>query len=245
MSENTSENKSEATEEKVVQKPKSVKKTYYVKGVSFDTIEEYVAIRKHQPGFTVDTHIFQTVSLETEYATKEEAIRKLWETIPELDPKEAFKNYASNAQRLMTVLSIMGPEKTFKAMNSTLIDEQTVVKVQKRTFLKDAASLNFEGKKTEKSPSVNSDLFETKEVTYNDTYKLHKIEKSIFGESVLEQDIFVLQVECPSTHQNYFIFVDSTEPQCQDAMGAVAWTMVKDNGECLTKEEYMKLQAEA
>jgi hypothetical protein len=52
-------------------------------------------------------------------------------------------------------------------------------------------------------------------------------------------------VECPSTHNHYFIFVDSEEPQCQDAIGAVAWTMVKDNGSCLTKEEYLELQAEA
>jgi hypothetical protein len=64
-------------------------------------------------------------------------------------------------------------------------------------------------------------------------------------ESGLEKPIYVLQVECPSTHNHYFIFVDSDEPQCQDAIGAVAWTMVKDDGSCLSKKEYMELQAEA
>ena len=244
MSENKSEN-TENTETKEPQKPKSVKKTYYIKGVSFDTIEEYVAIRKHQAGFTVDTHIFQTNALETEYATKEAEIRNLWETVEAMDPKDAFKNYASNAQRLMTVMSLMGPEKTFKALDSKVMDKQTVVKTQKRTFVKDPAKLNFISAKMEKSPSVASDVFETEDVTYNDTYTLHKIDKSIFGESTLDHDVVVLQVECPSTHQHYYIFVDSTEPQCQDAIGAVAWTMVKDDGTCLTKEEYMKLQSEA
>lgn len=226
--------------------PKSIKKTYYVKGVSFDTIEEYVAIRKHQADFTVETHVFQTNALETDYATKEAEIRSLWEKIEPMSPQEAFSKYSSNAQRLMTVLSIMGPEKTFKAMDSKVIDQQTIVKKQKRTFIKDVTSVNFESKKKEKSPSIASDLFETKEVTYNDTYTLYKIDKSSFGErSSLENDVVVLQVECPSTHQHYYIFVDSNEPQCQDAIGAVAWTMVKDNGDCLTKEEYMELQSEA
>lgn len=226
--------------------PKSIKKTYYIKGVSFDTIEEYVAIRKHQADFSVETHVFQTNALETEYSTKEAEIRNLWDTIEEMSPAQAFEKYSSNAQRLMTVLSIMGPEKTFKAMDSKVVDKQTVIKKQKRTFLKDIAAVNFESKKKEKSPSLASDLFEIKEVTYNDTYTLHKINKKSFGEnSALESDVYVLQVECPSTHQKYFIFVDSNNEQCQDAIGAVAWTMVKDNGDCLTKEEYMELQSEA
>ncbi len=234
------------TTETPVQKvaPKTITKTYYIKGVAFETINEYVAIRKHQAEFTVDTHLFQTKALETEYSTKEEEIRHLWETVEPMDPREAFEKYSSNAQRLMTVMSIMGPEKTFKALKSKLFDEQTIVKTQKRTFLK--GDIDFGKTKTEKSPSVSSSLFETKEVTYNDTYKLHVIDKSVFGETTsLENDIFVLEVQCPSTHQHYFIFVDGTIEQCRDAIGAVAWTMVKDNGDCLTKEEYMKLQSEA
>ncbi len=126
------------TTETPVQKvaPKTITKTYYIKGVAFETINEYVAIRKHQAEFTVDTHLFQTKALETEYSTKEEEIRHLWETVEPMDPREAFEKYSSNAQRLMTVMSIMGPEKTFKALKSKLFDEQTIVKTQKRTFLK-------------------------------------------------------------------------------------------------------------
>ncbi len=240
----TKKNPAETTA--AVQKPKSVKKTYYIRGVAFDTIEEYVALRKHQPGFTVETHVAQTCALESEYSTKENEIRELWEDIPAMDPKDAFKKYSSNAQRLMTAMSLMGPEQTFKYLKSKIKDTQTIVKVQRRTFLKNESSLNFSRAKSDKSPSVASDLFETKEVTYNDTYTLHSIDKENFGNnSGLEEDVLVLQVQCPSTHQNYFIFVDSVEPQCQDAIGAVAWTMVKDNGECLSKEEYLKLQAEA
>lgn len=228
------------------QKPKSIKKTYYIKGVQIgESIEDYVAIRKHQADFGgVETHVFQTNALETEYATRVEEIRRLWETVPPMEPVEAFKKYSSNAQQLMTVMSIMGPEKTFKALKSEVFDKQTISKTQTRTFLK--GDLDFGKAKTEKAPSVSSDIFDKKEVTYNDTYTLFKIKKENFGEnSGLENDIFVLQVECPSTHQHYYIFVDGTEPQCQDAIGAVAWTMVKEDGTCLTKEEYMKLQSEA
>lgn len=240
------ENK-ESKETKTPQ-PISVVKSYFIKGVKFDLgLEEYVSIRKHQRDFSMEDHIFQTKALECEeFATKEEDIRAAWETVKPITALQAFKNYVSNSQRLMTVLSIMGPEATFKALKSKVKNEETVTKTQKRTFLKDNDSINFDQTKKEDSPSVASDLFEIKEVTYNDKYILHEVEADQFGEnSGLENPIYVLQVECPSTHQHYFIFVDSTEPQCQDAIGAVAWTMTKDNGDCLTREEYLTLQSEA
>lgn len=228
--------------------PIKVVKSFYIKGVQFSiNLEEYVSIRKHQRDFSMEDHLFQTRSLEIpQYSSKEEEIIAAWETVKPITPLQALKKFSSNAQQLMTVLSIMGPEATFKALKSKVKDQQTVVKTQKRTFLKDTSSMNFEKTKRENSPSVGSDLFETKEVTYNDTYTLHEVDHEQFGErSGLEKPIYVLQVECPSTHNHYFIFVDSDEPQCQDAIGAVAWTMVKDDGSCLTKEEYMKLQSES
>ena len=229
------------------QKPQSIVKSYYVKGIQFScSLEDYVAIRKHQRDFDVETHVFQTNSLDSEYATKEEEIRKAWDTVKPISAINAFKKYSSNAQQFMTVLSIMGPEITFKALKSAVKDTQTIVKTQQRTFLRDDSSIDFEKTKREDSPSVASDLFETREVTYNDTYTLHQINPEQFGmNSGLETPIYVLEVQCPSTHNHYFIFVDSQEEQCQDAIGAVAWTMVKDDGNCLTKEEYLELQSEA
>jgi hypothetical protein len=228
--------------------PLKVVKSFYIKGVQFNiTLEEYVSIRKHQRDFSMEEHLFQTRSLEMpDYTSKEKDITAAWENVKPITAIQALKKFASNSQQLMTVLSIMGPEATFKALKSKVKDEQTVVKTQMRTFLKDISSLNFEQTKRENSPSVGSDLFETKEVTYNDTYTLHEVDHEQFGkDSGLEKPIYVLQVECPSTHHHYFIFVDSDEPQCQDAIGAVAWTMVKDDGSCLTREEYMELQSEA
>lgn len=228
--------------------PKKVIKSFYIKGVKFDvSLDEYVSIRKHQRDFSLEEHLFQTRALEMpEFTTPEADIIKAWETVEPISAVQALQKFSSNAQQLMTVLSIMGPEATFKALNSTIKDQQTITKTQKRTFLKSDSSIDFGLTKSQNSPSVASDLFETKEVTYNDTYTLHEVDKEQFGEnSGLENPIYVLQVECPSTHNHYFIFVDSDEPQCQDAIGAVAWTMVKDDGSCLTKEEYMELQAEA
>jgi len=236
------------TEQIDLDKIKSVTKKYYIKNVSFDiSLEEYVSIRKHQRDFSLEKHLFQTRALELpQFTTPEPEIIKAWETVEAISPIDALTKFSSNSAQLMTVLSIMGPEATFKALNSTIKDEQTVTKTQLRTFLKDNASIDFENTKRQESPSVDSDLFETKEVTYNDKYILHELDIKQFGlDTNIEDPIYVLQVECPSTHQHYFIFVDSKEKQCQDAIGAVAWTMVKDNGECLTKEEYMQLQSEA
>jgi hypothetical protein len=228
--------------------PLKVSKTFYIKGIQFQiTLEEYVSIRKHQRDFSMEEHLFQTRSLEMpKYTTPEKDIIAAWENTKPITAIQALKKFHSNAQQLMIVLSIMGPEATFKALKSKVKDEQTIVKTQLRTFLKDNSSINFEQTKIQSSPSLGSDLFETKEVTYNDKYILHEVDHAQFGlDSGLEKPIYVLQVECPSTHHHYFIFVDSDEPQCQDAIGAVAWTMVKDDGSCLTKEEYMELQAEA
>jgi hypothetical protein len=232
--------------------PKTVSRSFYIKGVRFEiSLNEYVSIRKHQRDFSMEEHLFQTRSLEMpQFTTPEPDIIKAWETVKPITPVQAIKLFHNNSQQLMTVLSIMGPEATFKALKSKVKDQQTITKTQKRTFLKDDSSINFEKTKRENSPSVASDLFETKEVTYNDTYTLHEIDPSQFNssrtdETLLDNPIYVLQVECPSTHNHYFIFVDSEEPQCQDAIGAVAWTMIKDDGSCLTKDEYMKLQAEA
>ncbi len=228
--------------------PKKVTKSFYIKGVRFEiSLDEYVSIRKHQRDFSMEEHLFQTRALEMpEFTTPEPDIIKAWETVDPISAIQALKKFSSNAQQLMTVLSIMGPEATFKALKSKVKDQQTITKTQKRTFLKSDSSIDFTTTKKESSPSVASDLFETKEVTYNDTYTLHEVDKEQFGkDSGLENPIYVLQVECPSTHNHYFIFVDSEEPQCQDAIGAVAWTMVKDDGSCLSKEEYMELQAEA
>jgi hypothetical protein len=228
--------------------PKKVTKSFYIKGVRFEiSLDEYVSIRKHQRDFSMEEHLFQTRALEMpEFTTPEPDIIKAWETVEPISAIQALKKFSSNAQQLMTVLSIMGPEATFKALKSKVKDQQTITKTQKRTFLKSDSSIDFTTTKKESSPSVASDLFETKEVTYNDTYTLHEVDKEQFGkDSGLENPIYVLQVECPSTHNHYFIFVDSEEPQCQDAIGAVAWTMVKDDGSCLSKEEYMELQAEA
>ena len=228
--------------------PKTVSRSFYIKGVQFQIdLNTYVSIRKHQRDFSMEEHLFQTRALEMpEFTTPEPDIIKAWETVDPISAIQALKKFSSNAQQLMTVLSIMGPEATFKALKSKVKDQQTITKTQKRTFLKSDSSIDFTTTKKQSSPSVASDLFETKEVTYNDTYTLHEVDKEQFGkDSGLENPIYVLQVECPSTHNHYFIFVDSEEPQCQDAIGAVAWTMVKDDGSCLSKEEYMELQAEA
>lgn len=235
--------------------PKTISRSFYIKGVQFQIdLNTYVSIRKHQRDFSMEEHLFQTRALELpDFTSKEEDIIKAWETVEPITPVQAIKLFHGNAQQLMTVLSIMGPEATFKALKSKIKDQQTITKTQLRTFLKDDSSLDFEKTKRENSPSVSSDMFETKEVVYNDTYTLHEIDpaqfnsstQSRFGNVALDNPIYVLEVECPSTHNHYFIFVDSEEPQCQDAIGAVAWTMVKDDGSCLTKEEYLELQSEA
>jgi len=230
--------------------PIDIKKTYYIKGVLFDiSIEDYVAIRKHQSDFGgVEEHVSQTLALKVpQFTTPEDKIRHLWETTEPMSPQYAFEKFSSNSQQLMTVLSIMGAEHTLKLLKSEIIDRETITKTQMRTFIKDEISLNFENRKHQKEQTLPSDLFETREVQFNDTYTLYKINKEQFNKQrqLLEEDVVVLEVKCPSTQNNYYIFVDPNQEQCKTAIGAVAWTMVKENGDCLSREEYMNLQKES
>jgi len=221
-------------------------KKYYIKNVLFNiSLEEYVSIRKHQRDFSLEKHLFQTRSLELpQFSTPEADIINAWETVQPLSPIKAIQKFSGNATQFMIVLSIMGPEATFKALKSKIIDQQTIVKKQIRTFIKDNTQIDFQETKKQLTPTIDSNIFEKKEVTYNDTYTLYEIDSNQFNLN-LESPIYILKVNCPSTHENYFIFVDSDEPQCQDAIGAVAWTMVKDNGKCLTKKEYLELKSES
>ena len=227
-------------------KPTTISKSFFIKGVKFEiSLEEYVSIRKHQEDFTLDTHLFHTKCLETEYSSTPEEIIKAWETAKPISPAQAIKKFHGNSQQLMVVFSILGAESTFKILKSKIIDSQTISKTQTKTFVKEKFSINFGEIKTLDSPWLSSEIFETKEVSYEDKYTLHEINPDIFEKDLtLDNPIYVLQVECPSTHQYYYIFVDANHPQCQDAIGAVAWTMIKDNGEHLTKQEYLNLQSE-
>lgn len=227
-------------------KPIKIIKTYFIKGVKFEiSLEEYVSIRKHQEDFTLDTHLFHTKCLESEYSSTPEEITKAWETTKPISPTQAIKKFHNNSQQLMTVFSILGAESTMKVLKSKIIDSQTISKTQTKTFIKEKFSINFGEIKTKDSPWLDSEIFETKEVSYEDKYTLYEMDPSIFENDIqLDNPIYILQVECPSTHQYYYIFVDANHPQCQDAIGAVAWTMIKDNGEHLTRQEYINLQSE-
>lgn len=61
-----------------------------------------------------------------------------------------------------------------------------------------------------------------------DTYNLWKIKPSELG-LTLQNDIFAVQCWCPSTNNEYWIYVDHREERCtRSAKEAIAWTCVCD-----------------
>ena len=218
-----------------------ITKNYYIKGIKFDSIEEYIALKKIDPAFQVETFVGYVETLKSEHATPSDEIRRLWAATPALTPKEAISKYHANAQQLMLVLTLIGPENILSNLKAEKVDEQTITKTQLKTFLNSEDS--FENVKR-KDGYMSSDMFTRKEVTYDDVYQLYRIDKAEIA-AELDEDVYILRVQCPSTAQNYFIFVDAKDPQCKDAIGAVAWTMIKEDGSCLSKEEYLKISAES
>jgi len=165
--------------------------------------------------------------------TREEFKKKIENTIP-MTAADIFIKYHDNAEQMMRALSFINPEEIIKSTNASLINEETLTKTQERTFVKDQDSLfNMESE-------LNDDMFEVKDVTFDDTYKLYKIPGN---ELHLEEDAFVVACNCTSTGRKYFLFVE--EEFATTAIDAIASTLRDSKGERMTREEYLKIESES
>ncbi|NJO64811.1 MAG: hypothetical protein HC836_43775 [Richelia sp. RM2_1_2] len=221
-----------------------MRKTYYVNGIQVPTITDYLQIRKLDPEYTLDDFLRIFAKPDNPDATQPDELRKLWAEVSAFTPQEFVEKFHSNSEVLMTCFSIAGAEAALKGLKAKVINEETITKKQKRTKLK----AEFGGSEHNQKPRINADqklsanMFEEEIVVYKDTYKLHKIEKS---ELKTRKDIYVIECNCTSTDRKFFLFADSEDARCQKAIDAIAWTMRKPDGTCLTREEYITIEQES
>jgi len=238
-----SEKKENSTPNQELPKPKSAQISFHIMGIKFDSWEEAVAILKNDHEFTMESmkEFFQIFLQDWEEPYQpfiprwsDEDLIKNVESIKPITVQEAFTKYHKNAEQLMRVLSYIDPEEIVNNMKAEIVDEETLTKVQKRTVIKK------EFEKNDMKEALTEEMFETKEISYKDTYKLYKIGKE---ELKLEDDAYVVGCDCTTTGRKYYLFVE--EEFAKSAIGAIASTMRDANGVRLDREGYLKIEAES
>ena len=225
------------------QPPKSAQISYMCKGTKFDTLEEYIAIMKNDSEQDrkawMEDLIILTMEHEEQYQKfiprmTEDEIMDLVAKTPAITVAEAFHKYQSNSEQLMRVLSFLDPEEIVKSVNAKLINEETLSKTQVKTLIKEEFSKN------DMTKELSDDMFETKEITYDDHYALYQIEGKTLH---IDEDAYVVGCKCTTTGKNYFLFVE--EQFASDAITAIASTMRNDKGERMSRTEYLKIESES
>ncbi len=165
--------------------------------------------------------------------TREEFWNKI-NSVQAITASEIFVKYHENAEQMMRALSFIDPEEIVKTTQAELINEETLTKTQKRTFVKDQNALFNANAK------LNDDMFDVQEVTYEDNYKLYRIPSA---QLKLEEDAYVVGCNCTSTGRKYFLFVEAE--YAKTAVDAIASTMRDDKGNRMTREQYLEIESES
>lgn len=172
----------------------------------------------------------------------DELIINDWEMIKPMEASEAFLKYRNNEGKLMTAFKFIGPEKIFQQLGGELIDEFKITKTQKKLVAKNPEADKLLDRRS--NAPISRDDWEEVERTYEDTYRLYKITQEKLIECGLEsirKDMYLVQCQCPSTNEKYYIEVPSDESQCQTAQGAIAFTFEKEDGKRMTPEEWEEM----
>lgn len=90
-----------------------VVKSFYVHGISFDTLQEYVAIKKVTEGFTMQEQIDHTNSINHPDRTPEKKIIKAWESVKPMTLKKANKLYQDDPRKIKLIELLLNKEITW------------------------------------------------------------------------------------------------------------------------------------
>lgn len=208
---------------------------FYVRGITFETAEEMIRGYKTCPDVDYDELFGKYLSLETDEGIYNEAVEKcknLWDVCPPFTPSEVLKTYSDNAEKRMLLLSFFEPEEVVNDLESELIDIQTINKIQKKTTIE-----GFDNHSKIELKDVRPENIGTIEHVYDDTYELHKVSKEILG---TDDDVYYVKCKDASHEKYYYLFVEENT----DAISAIASTMRKENGEPISKEEYLAIVSE-
>jgi len=226
-------------------------KYFVIEGVNFNTIEEYISIKKNDENYNFS--IFKE-EFPTEFTTPsgyktfnpfvplEDNIEEFYNNIEPISASEALNKYMDNVERRMVIFSIMNPAEVIKDIGGELIDSQTVTKRRESTKLKSGEVVNEEKHKS-------MDMYSVEDVEFPDTYSLYKVESTVIGLDPSENDndkyVYILTMKDTSTERMYGLFIepDSEGVKNKDAILAIAETfqIPSTGGEMrpMTKEEYL------
>lgn len=210
--------------------------------VQFKDLVHFVRYFKTHPDFTLERLKEETklkqIHNEPEFLPIYEEFLKqmenLWDVVDPYTPLEVLTDFSDNAEKRYLLLGAFTPEQIALALDSTLIDEQTLTKVQKKTRI--LGDKNQHDKVDMKN--LKPDDLYIEEIEYSDTYALLKIDGEKFG---TEDDVAIVRCQDTSTDKTYYLFVDGAHT---DAIEAIASTMRKDDGSPLSKEEYLSIESE-
>ena len=215
-----------------------IKKTYYIEGVEFEKMEDFMKICK------CDLEEFPISLIKkgfdkpgSKYATKISEAEKLYNKVEKMTVAEALK--FPNMEQRMVALKFVGPDKIVSELKGKLISQETLTKKHNRWFPK--KHIKVSGVKPVGYKEIVEDMFDQKMVEFEDTYSLYRINKKKLE---TDEDVFILHCKCPSTGRNYYLFI---EPQhaTKTAIDAVASTMRDKDNKVLTKTEYLDMEIES
>lgn len=221
------------------EKKRKVTLNYYHKGIQFDDLKTLLRVYK-TAGISQELLLAEYICLnssEPKYLAAVEEIMDIYNRMIEpYSPVEVFQKFTSNAEQRMCLLSLFAPEDIAKSLESTIVDTQTITKKQTKTVIGDRNNQN-DKIDVDKLLSDDVDLIEFE---YDDTYELHKSDKSALG---TEDDVYFVKCNDTSTDKVYYLFVDpnaSSEVK-KDAIAAIASTMRREDGSPLSKKDYLEL----
>jgi len=214
-----------------------VKKSYYVDGVEFDTMDDFLRIVKcDDEEFPMELIIKSFDKPNSKYATSIDKMKKMYEKAKLMTAKDALK--FPNMEQRMVAIKYAGPEKIVTELGGKLISSETVSKTHKRLTPK--KSVKLDGVKPAGYEVLLEDMFDDEPVTFDDKYDLYKIDKKKLE---TDEDVFILHCVCPSTGRNYHIFI---EPKyATKAIDAVASTLRDKEGSPLSRAEYLEMECES
>ena len=145
---------------------KKAKNKWYVENVEFDTMEEFIALAKHNKEFDWELYLKEIEELQDESFTPTAEMRKHIANTPKMSAADALKKYSNNAQRLSVALALINPKEFMNEVHAIEINKQTINKKQKSYNVK-GGSVNQElskwndiKKRIEEKSKVSPEEFE-------------------------------------------------------------------------------------
>ena len=208
-----------------------------ISGVKFSA-KDYLGLMKNDPDFNYERFKGLFSNVEDYIITTEEGFRQAYDCTEAYTAEDCFRIF-KNEQEMMVAIQTIGAEKILQGLNAELVDEESIVKTQQKAVLKNPELKTLFSKSNEEK--ISPAAFEKKLIEYKDTYRLHRVKKEEFsnkGMPSIDDDLLIVECVCPSKNSTFFLFVPNSEPQCQTAFGAIAWTFQDENGKPLSVEEW-------